>query len=148
MIGAGEREYNTTTTTIDDHFFELIGPAVGENKKFRITTIEYQIKWKNMQESENIELTMHEAITEVLRRIYASGKSGSRIAVSINHPALNDPIYIGYTREEKMTTEKIVRSMWKVQQSKKGLNFEENLDFKFSLIHAPVGGRVRQKYVS
>ena len=84
-----------------DDFYELLGPYEGENKKFRIKTMEYQILWKNMAESRNIEGSMENAIGEVLRRIYAEGRRGDLLAVTIYHPALDDPLYIGYSREEK-----------------------------------------------
>ena len=88
---------------------------------------------------------MEQAIANVLRRIFADGMRGDRVAVTISHLALNDPIHIGYSREEKLTVEKIMRSIWKVQQSRKNLNFENNLHFDFSRIRAPVGGKYRDK---
>ena len=97
-----------------------------------------------MAESRNIEGSMENAIGEVLRRIYAEGRRGDLLAVTIYHPALDDPLYIGYSREEKLTADKIIKCIWRIQQSKRKLNYDEALTFKFSRIRTPVGGRPRQ----
>ena len=138
LLFLGEGEKNI------DEFYELLGPAEGENKKFGIKTTEYQIRWNKMNNSPYFEKTVESAIAEILSRIYAEGKRGDQVGVTIIHPALGNPILIRYSPQEKLTADKIMKCIWRVQQSKKELNFDETLFLKFSRIRAPVGGRPRQ----
>ena len=48
----------------------------------------------------------------------------------------------GFTQQGKLTSEKILRMVGKVQQSKRDLNFDQDLNVRITRIRLPRGGKL------
>ena len=51
---------------------------------------------------------------------------------------------LGFTLKDKLTAQKILRMIGKVQQSKRDLNFDQDLKVKITCIQLPRGGKLGQ----
>ena len=98
-----------------------------------------------MQQSPDIDETVLMALQDILDQIHSEGAPTDMVNVEINHAALENPIYIPFSRLEKINALKILLMIKKVQQSKKELNFDSGLQLKFKRISMPQGGRPGQK---
>ena len=127
------------------HFFDLSKPFETFNQKFKLQAKTYVVHWKEMEDSPDINATVIAALQTILDKIYDEGRPNDLVNVSIDHEALEHPIHIGYSRQEKLTALKIALQMKKVQQSKRSLNFESGLRLTFSRIKLPTGGLRSQK---
>lgn len=105
----------------------------------------YFIEWKDMDKSPDIDATVIAAIQVALDKVYADGHSNDLVNVQVDHPALDHPIHIGYSKTEKLNAINITLQIKKTQQSKRDLNFESGLRLTFGRISLPKGGRPSEK---
>jgi len=66
-------------------------------------------------------------------------QSNDLISVSLQHPGLNTPIFLPFSRRDKLTGEKLAREVEKVQQSKKGLDMDEKMELIVTHQRMPAG---------
>ncbi len=125
--------------------YEIFGPQEIENRKFNMKASEYFVRWKNMEQSPDLEETVLSALEEILERLYSEGAPTDMVNVRIDHESLDNPIYIGYSQRQKLTAQKILLMIKKVQQSKKMLRFDSDLRITFSRIRLPEGGARQHK---
>ena len=124
--------------------FEVYGPEKKHNKKFNITGYEYQLELRDLQSAPDVAEVVKEAFAEVLSRTFKGGDNNPQddAAVEVDHPALDHPIHIGFCSEEKITADKIMRAIEKVQQSKKELKTDENLTVMITRVRYRKGGKL------
>ena len=117
-----------------------------EVRKFGATGYEYRVHWREVEKAPDVQKTVKEALGEAISGAFRDGgHPQDRVGVEVNHPALERPINIGFTTQEKLTSDKIVRTIEKVQQSATGLDFDSSLNVKFTRVKLPRGGRPGQQ---
>ena len=62
-------------------------------------------------------------------------------AVTISHPALENPIYLNWSTVEKLTPMKLLEEIKKRQQSKRDLQFDQQMRIRMQHVKMPKGGR-------
>ena len=108
------------------------------NKKFGLKATPYTIEWKDLdQHRPYIDELVQTAIQDVLDDIFAEGRPNDLVNVMIDHDALVTPIPIPFSKQEKLTAHKIVLQIKKVQQSRRELDFDSMLRFKFTRMRRP-----------
>ena len=107
------------------------------NKKFRLQETPYIINWKDMPQTTNIGEVVQTAIQDVLDEIFAEGRPNDVVNVMIDHDALETPIPLPFTKQEKLTANKIIRQIQKVQQSRRELAFDSALRLTFARMRRP-----------
>ena len=101
-----------------------------------------------MEKSEDVEKTVQSALQETVNSAFRDGHPQDRVGVEINHPALDHPINIGFTTQEKITPEKIREddrsraTGLDFSQRFTELDFDDDLDVQFTRIRLPRGGQV------
>ena len=66
-------------------------------------------------------------------------------AVAIDHPALDDPIYVHWSPIRLVTPHRMLQEIRKRQQSKKDLKFDEQMRIRIEHVSLPRGGRPQLK---
>ena len=122
-------------------FYELHGPQEIENKKFGVKASEYVVEWRDMEECPDLDETVLKAVQEVVDRVFSEGSEEDLVNVKIDHAALDTPAFIGFSPQRKLTAEKILLLVKKIQQSKRDLNFDSGLRITLTRIRMPKGGR-------
>ncbi len=99
----------------------------------------YLLKWKNMDECHDVESMVQQVFQQLIDQFFEEGKPQDRVGVEIRHPSLDKHILVPFTNREKLTGEKLLLWIEKVQQSKEELNFDDQMVLQFTRITPPAG---------
>ena len=99
-----------------------------------------------MQASPSTNQTIYTGISKILQKVIDDGQPEDMIGCSVDHPALDVPITITYSKQEKMTAKKIANLIATAATSSHGILIDNAaLRITFTRLKAPIGGRPGQR---
>ena len=109
-------------------------------------TCEYKLQWIDIEDSPSNRQTIHTGISKILQKVVDDGQPEDMIGCSVDHPALDVPITIAYSKQEKMTANKIANLITNAATSSHGILIDNAaLSITFTRMRAPIGGRPGQR---
>jgi hypothetical protein len=123
-------------------YYTIRGPVETEHKKFGLKGNCFSLTWRNLQEAPDLETVVLEAFQDLIDQAFeGTTDPNDLVNVQIDHPALDTPIYIGFSPREKLTPNRLLLLVQSVQQSKRDLRFDSKMHVRFTRIQFPRGGK-------
>ena len=89
-------------------YYTIFGPVWGVSmEKFKMTTAHYQIKWREIEKSPDVEQTVLTALEAILQMVYSDGLDSDMLSCIIDHKDLYNPIDIPFTNQAEWTAYKL-----------------------------------------
>ena len=108
-------------------------------KRFRLHGVEYSLSFHNMDKAEDVEGIAEDAFQELLDRAKDFGDYAS---ITIDHPSLQTPIYVGFQPLHRLSPFKILHEILRVMQSHEALKFDDVMSVRVVAMWRP-GGKGR-----